>query len=590
MLPAAEKLREIARSTSGSLAETPYAVLLAALAVTRRDCVALFERRQTQKRVSFSGGVPYDCRSNLLHETLGRFLVKQGRISEETFSLAHAQANATGVRLGEALVARGILTPEEVLRYLQQNLARRLLDGFTWKEGTYKLLDDSTVPETPSKLNISQLILTGVSKFAPQGAVDAAVGTLVGQRIAIRPDAAFPITDIKLNDAQARLVMALEKRPRVDELATATGVPFEELTRLLYALFLVGTVCPADQLPPPAPVVPAVVSQPPVSPAPVATRSAPPQVPASLRRESVYGSESGRETAPVAPLPPPAAPSKPAPAWNAPPQVPQSLRREYLGPGSSPSAPAKDAAITPAATAPTGAASAETSRKIDGVLRAYEGFRGRDAFELLGLVDDADEKTILAHYLDRARAWAPWDLQGDPAEKATALFTAAARAYGRLADHETREALRASRRRPTDGPKASGAAFAIKTDLLDPESQHRKGAELLASGKSQQALAFLEFAADCDPQNGSYLADAAWCRFLVAGRMTSATTLSEIEEAARIDPKSGIACFYAGELLRARGDAVRAEAYYRKAIKLMGTDRRPLDGLRELERGSRGDP
>ena len=68
--------------------------------------------------------------------------------------------------------------------------------------------------------------------------------------------------------------------------------------------------------------------------------------------------------------------------------------------------------------------------------------------------------------------------------------------------------------------------------------------------------------------------------------MTSATTLSEIEEAARIDPKSGIACFYAGELLRARGDASRAEAYYRKAIKLMGTDRRPLDGLRELERGS----
>ncbi|MBL8112050.1 MAG: hypothetical protein JNK60_04140 [Acidobacteria bacterium] len=114
MLPAAEKLREIARSTSGSLAEIPYAVLLAALAVSRRDCVALFERRQTQKRVSFSGGVPYDCRSNLLHETLGRFLVKQGRISEETFSLAHAQANATGVRLGEALVARGVLTPEEV--------------------------------------------------------------------------------------------------------------------------------------------------------------------------------------------------------------------------------------------------------------------------------------------------------------------------------------------------------------------------------------------------------------------------------------------------------------------------------------------
>jgi hypothetical protein len=338
---------------------------------------------------------------------------------------------------------------------------------------------------------------------------------------------------MKRSESQARLASALEKRPRIDELAMEVKLPFEEITRLLYALWLLGTVGPSEAAPAPAPT----------------PRSVPP-------------------------LPP-----RPAPV--PPPPVPASLRADPMPVASPP-------VSVPVLVAPSPAPSVQDARR-QGVLKDWDGHRGRDAFDLLGVAPEAGDGAILSRYLDRARAWAPWDLDGEAAEKARDLFVAAARAFSRLSDPESRAALQKARQRaaaPVPPPR-TGNVFAIKTDLLDPESQFKKGAELLVTGKHQQALAFLEFAADCDPQNGTYAASAAWCRYLVSNRTTGAATLAEMDDAIRIDPKCGIACFYAGEICRARGDVTRAEPYYQRAAKLMAPDRRPIDALKEMSREKR---
>ncbi|HEV8269128.1 MAG TPA: DUF4388 domain-containing protein, partial [Thermoanaerobaculia bacterium] len=283
MLPAADRLRAIAASSEGSIESVPYAVLLAALALAKSDRVAVLERRRTQKRIAFARGVPVDCRSNLLHETFGRFLVAQGKISEETFSAVQAHSNTTGIRFGEVLTDRGLLTPEEVNRLLQQNLASKLLDAFTWSEGTYQLVSEPVqADESASKLNVAQLILTGVSKFAPQAAVDAAVGALIGKRLGLQSDPPFPIQEMRLSETQTRLVAALEKNPRIDELAVAVALPFEEITRLLYALWLLGTVGPAEPLAAPSVPKPAPRAAP-LSTPPAVTAAKPWEPPAPVR-------------------------------------------------------------------------------------------------------------------------------------------------------------------------------------------------------------------------------------------------------------------------------------------------------------------
>jgi hypothetical protein len=509
MLPGPSRLREIAAGSKGSLEEAPFAALLAALALARRDVLLVMRRKKTERQIAFASGTPVDCRSNLLNETFGRFLVGQGKLSEEDFALAFAQSTTTKQRLGEALVDRGLFSKDEIAKLLHQNLARKLLDGFSWREGTYELMPDPPLVDAPFRVNVGQLILTGVSRFAVQASVDAATGMLVGKRLALGTEPLFPPGEIRMSESHARVAAALEKRPRIDELAVEAQLPFEEITRILYGLWLLGLVVTTEEAPP--------------------RREA-----ARSERVPAPSTAPAAATVPVPAPPPPAA--RPAP----PPQKVVDLRA------------------------------------------AFDGLLDAAPHTLLDVPENAEEGAVRARYLARAREWEPWTLEGDDHAKATALFLAAARAYAKLADGPRA----ASAGEPPRQVKPISAArrFKISTDVLDPESQHKKGRELLAANDPARALQFLEFAADCDPQNGMFAADLTWARYLASGRSTSGSALGELEEAARIDPACGIAHFYLGEIHRSRGDHAKAEPAYRKAARLMAPDRRALDALRDMSR------
>jgi tetratricopeptide (TPR) repeat protein len=97
----------------------------------------------------------------------------------------------------------------------------------------------------------------------------------------------------------------------------------------------------------------------------------------------------------------------------------------------------------------------------------------------------------------------------------------------------------------------------------------------------REALMLLEFAADCDPQNSLYAAELAYCRFLNTTAHAD-RAIKELQETLRRDPNCGLAAFYAGEIHRQVGSVDEAEAYLRRAIKLMNPDRRPIDALKAL--------
>ena len=167
-------------------------------------------------------------------------------------------------------------------------------------------------------------------------------------------------------------------------------------------------------------------------------------------------------------------------------------------------------------------------------------------------------------------------------EKARDIFLAAARAYAELLDLEQRNALLFRRQAKRDERgRRSPAEMAIKTDLLDPEVQYRKGRTLLDAGKFQEAAVLLEFASDCDPQNGLYSAELAYCRFCLAPGQ-GAKALKELDETLRRDAECGLAVFYAGEIHRQMGNRDDAEGLLRRAIKMMAPDRRPIEALKLL--------
>jgi hypothetical protein len=255
------KLRE------GLLSETPFPLLLYALQVEERTCTLELKVRQREKRITFEDGAPVACNSNLLHETLGKFLVEKGKLAEADYQKALAESIQTGTEMGALLVQKGLISPFDLYKQMQANMALKLLDCFRWTDARYKLIADIEAPDTSVRMNPSQLILTGISTMMPFEDVAMHFVFTDERRFAQVPGAEGP----KLSAKDARLFQALRARPTFNELLERTGLDTDAVLRRLYALCLLGLVdfseevdarpAPAPTAAPPTPVV-EVVEQP----------------------------------------------------------------------------------------------------------------------------------------------------------------------------------------------------------------------------------------------------------------------------------------------------------------------------------------
>jgi len=515
---------ELAALPVVELESHPFAVLLAAHHEVGSSGLLVAHRGRIEKKVLLESGVPVDCRSNLVHETLSRFLTHAGKLSAEEANAALSRAVAEGRLVGELLIEEQRIAPDELQRALQQNLARKLFDLFTWKSGEVRLEPGQHHSETGQKLKVPRLIATGVRRFMPQEGVDRLVAPIAGNLLSLHPEWQARASDVRPDAFEKQLIDALATPRRLDELIGLLDRPADELARTVLALALVGLLVSADAVRRSRP-----------APAMAHAESAPTQSPAA---------------APPPPTPPPPAPPKPDPAIVA--------------------------------------------SRIAKVEQARARLDGQDAFDILSLGDEAAEREIRERFESFAREHAPWQFDAPelaPARKAAReLFLAGALAFARLSDPAQREALRISRRarREESARESRASYFKIETDLLDADAQYRRGLALRDEGKLELAQQQFEFAADCDPQNGIYAAEAALCRFRLAPSVHARQALEDLKEAHRVDPQAAEPLLYTGEICSELSRYAEAEVNYRKAAKLLGPeDRRALDALHELGRRKR---
>ena len=288
MIPNPEQLLAIAKMREGNLDEIPFPVLLHALAAQKRTAVIECERKPLKKEILIERGTPVDCRSNLLHETLGRSMISSGMLTQQQEQEALAKAATQGLQMGEVLILDGVITASELYKILQQNLAKKLLDMFTWRSGTFRVQTELPEVDSPLKVNAAQLVVTGISKFASDDEVNGAVGPLVGKKLFVHPDPPYPLNDIRLSKQQQQLVDLLESGKRIDELAAETTIPFDQIMRLAYSLAVIGVVVPEDRMPkdakPKPKPMPKAKPAPAPPPAPVAAVAIGPS-PAEIKRK-----------------------------------------------------------------------------------------------------------------------------------------------------------------------------------------------------------------------------------------------------------------------------------------------------------------
>lgn len=240
--------KQVLAPGQGTLAEAPFPLLLHAIFVEDRSCCLQFKQHALEKKIYFEEGVPVGCSSNLLHELLGPFLVDEGKLTEVQYQEALAASARNGVKLGEHLAAKELVSPYDLFRMMQKNLALKILDCFTWSAGSWRILPDAGEAETPLKMNPAQLVLTGCSSSAPFEMIASGLVFFDEQRFALVPVPPHELKALKLSAKDSRLLRVLGERPTFPELTAGSQLPTEEAMRRLYALMLLGFVGLAEEV------------------------------------------------------------------------------------------------------------------------------------------------------------------------------------------------------------------------------------------------------------------------------------------------------------------------------------------------------
>ncbi|NOQ85141.1 MAG: protein kinase, partial [Myxococcales bacterium] len=139
--------------------------------VTRRTGLWLCEQGGVRKEVYTKHGVPAFVTSNLAGELLGEYLVKKRVINRSELDMALAVMPRFEGKLGDTLVALGLVEPLELFQHIAEQVREKLLDLFTWASGTATFYEGVDPPSSgfPLSLDAWEILDHGLQRRIAAG-------------------------------------------------------------------------------------------------------------------------------------------------------------------------------------------------------------------------------------------------------------------------------------------------------------------------------------------------------------------------------------------------------------------------------------
>jgi hypothetical protein len=210
------------------------------------------------KGIYFLDGDIAFAASTLEEDRLGANLVRIGRITEQEFQAALRVAQAPGQRLGQALLAAGVLSPTELAAAVTGQVERIVFSVLRWTTGQLQRrgMDRPLPADLLLDLSTPRLLLLGARVF-PDGARLEKVlgGPSVGLRRRARPVFDYEVLD---GSPAERAVLAMCARETTLEEVLRLPHPRSQLLRAAYALVAGGMIETAGRGPGPKEAPPTV--------------------------------------------------------------------------------------------------------------------------------------------------------------------------------------------------------------------------------------------------------------------------------------------------------------------------------------------
>jgi len=232
-------------SFEGSLSEYPFPRVLQFLHEHNVTGRLVLRKGELTKVVFFVDSKPVNVDSTIRDETLGRYLIKKGRITEEEFQESINLMIEQNIQQGAALVKMGKLSPKELYHEVKSQTQEKLVSCFGWISGEFGFYPDIEFVEDIYRfeMNVPLVLKEGIRRFMPPGAVEGQLAKVPDDPVMPVPGFMDKIGVYDLSDKESALIMAIDGERNLKELKKFATSDQEDV-KTLYLLMVTGLAGP----------------------------------------------------------------------------------------------------------------------------------------------------------------------------------------------------------------------------------------------------------------------------------------------------------------------------------------------------------
>ena len=195
---------------SGDLSAFSLADIFTLLGMAKKTGALRLTRGAESRTLHWEAGEIVFARSNSVRDSLGNFLVRKGIITPEQNAVSASKIDET-TRHGKVLVRMGFVTADQLLWAVKQQVLEIIYSLFHWRSGFFEFVDGEADSKEKITLSMSttKIVMEGVHRLDEWGKIratfpdDSAVlePALSAGEVATRPDltaeekALYPLAD-----------------------------------------------------------------------------------------------------------------------------------------------------------------------------------------------------------------------------------------------------------------------------------------------------------------------------------------------------------------------------------------------------------
>ncbi|MGH9458671.1 MAG: DUF4388 domain-containing protein [Thermoanaerobaculia bacterium] len=220
----------------GDVAVVPVADVLTFLAMIRRTGKLVFRQGELDRTIYWNRGEIVFATSSSREHTLGQFLLRNGKITEEQYRESRERMTPD-TRHGKVLVQMGAISPKELWWGVKNQVLEIIYSLFTWDEGEFAFyeIDEQLRERILLSLNTSSIIMEGIRRLDEGAMIDERVTSLdtVYARV---PGAEAQLPSLDLSEEEMELFHEIDGVRSVRELLRGSALTEFEARRILYQL------------------------------------------------------------------------------------------------------------------------------------------------------------------------------------------------------------------------------------------------------------------------------------------------------------------------------------------------------------------